>query len=38
MTENEISKQILDSAIMVHKEIGGPGLLETYYEAALACE
>ena len=38
MTENEISKQILDSAIMVHKEIGGPGLLETCYEAALACE
>ena len=38
VTENEISRHILDAAIMVHKEIGGPGLLEGYYEAALACE
>lgn len=38
MSENEISEQILDSAIAVHKEIGGPGVLESYYEAALACE
>ena len=29
---------ILDSAIAVHKEIGGPGVLESYYETALACE
>ena len=35
MTENEISKIILDSAIEVHKAIGGPGLLESYYENAL---
>ena len=38
MTENEISKEILDAAIAVHKSIGGPGVLESYYEAALACE
>ena len=38
MTENEISAVILDAAIAVHKEIGGPGVLESYYEAALTCE
>ena len=38
MTENEISKEILDAAIAVHKTIGGPGVLESYYEAALAYE
>ena len=38
MTENEISAVILDGAIAVHKEIGGPGVLESYYEAALVCE
>ena len=38
MTENEISGQILDAAIAVHKEIGGPGVLESYYETALAYE
>lgn len=38
MTENEISAVILDAAIAVHKGIGGPGVLESYYEAALACE
>lgn len=38
MLENEISAQILDSAIVVHKTLGGPGLLESYYENALACE
>ena len=38
MTENEISGQILDAAIEVHKEIGGPGVLESYYETALAYE
>ena len=27
MEENEISKQILDAAITVHKTVGGPGLL-----------
>jgi GxxExxY protein len=34
MTENEISKLILDSAIAVHKELG-PGLLESVYEVVL---
>ena len=38
MTENEISAVILDAAIAVHREIGGPGVLESYYEAALTCE
>ena len=38
MTENEISSQVLDAAISVHKEIGGPGVLESYYEMALAHE
>jgi GxxExxY protein len=37
MTENEISKVILDSAIVVHKELG-PGLLESVYEIVLAYE
>lgn len=35
MSENEISKIILDAAIEVHKTLGGPGLLESYYEIAL---
>jgi GxxExxY protein len=38
MTENEISKVIVDAAIEVHREIGGPGLLEGVYEEALAEE
>ena len=29
MCENEISRQILDAAIAVHKEFGGLGLLES---------
>ena len=35
MTENEISKVIVDSAIEVHRELGGPGLLESVYEEAM---
>ena len=35
MEENEISKVILDAAIAVHNELGGSGLLESYYENAL---
>ena len=35
MTENEISKVIVDSAIEVHRELGGPGLLEGVYEEAM---
>lgn len=38
MTENDISKAILDSAIEVHRTLGGPGLLESVYEEALAWE
>ena len=38
MTENEISKIILDAAIEVHRTLGGPGLLESVYEEALAEE
>lgn len=37
MTENEISKIVVDAAIAVHRELG-PGLLETVYEVALAHE
>ena len=37
MTENEIGKLILDSAIAVHRELG-PGLPESVYEIVLAYE
>ena len=36
--ENEISRLIVDSAVEVHRELGGPGLLEDVYEEALAQE
>ena len=38
MTENEISRIIYECAIEVHKELGGPGLLEGIYEEALVWE
>lgn len=38
MTENEISRQIVESAIVVHRTLGGPGLLESVYEEALVWE
>jgi GxxExxY protein len=38
MDENEISKIIVGSAIEVHREFGGPGLLENLYEEALCRE
>lgn len=38
MTENEISRMILQSAIEVHRTLGGPGLLESVYEEALVWE
>lgn len=38
MTENEISKVIVDCAIEVHRELGGPGLIESVYEEAMADE
>jgi len=34
MTENEISKVIVDAAMEVHRELGGPGLIESVYEEA----
>ncbi|MDY0284730.1 MAG: GxxExxY protein [Bacteroidales bacterium] len=37
MTENEISKIVLDSAFVVHSELG-PGLLERVYQECLAYE
>lgn len=38
MTLNELTGEIIGAAIEVHRELGGPGLLEDIYEAALACE
>jgi len=38
MTENEIARIIVDAAIEVHREQGGPGLFEDVYEEALAEE
>ncbi len=38
MTENEISWQVVDAAIEVHRTLGGPGLLESVYEEALVWE
>jgi|TARA_B100000029_G_C16903780_1_gene715128 GxxExxY protein len=36
--EDSISKDIIRCAIEVHKTLGGPGLLESVYEEALAYE
>ena len=38
MTENEIVTIVVESAIEVHRTLGGPGLLEAVYEEALAFE
>jgi GxxExxY protein len=38
MTENPISKVIVDAAIEVHRVLGGPGLIEDVYEEALGEE
>ena len=37
MNENQISQQIIDASIKVHKKLG-PGLLESSYEECLAYE
>ncbi len=37
MNENMIGKQVVDAAVLVHRELG-PGLLETVYEVVLARE
>ena len=38
MTENEISFAVFTASIEVHRTLGGPGLLESVYEEALAWE
>ena len=37
MTENEIATIVVDTSLMVHRELG-PGLLESVYEEVLAYE
>ena len=37
MTENEIGKIVVDTALAVHRDLG-PGLLESVYEVILARE
>ena len=37
-TENEISREIVRCAIEAHRTLGGPGLLESVYEEAIAWE
>ena len=37
MTENEISRIVVDTALKIHKTLG-PGLLESVYEVVLAHE
>ena len=37
MTENQIARQVLDAAFLVHTKLG-PGLLETVFEVVLAHE
>ena len=38
INEDGVSKIVVDSAIEVHKTLGGPGLLESVYEEALVWE
>jgi len=38
MTEDEISRVVVEAAIEVHRTLGGPGLLESVYEEALVYE
>lgn len=38
MDENGLSHAIIGAAIEVHREIGGPGLLESHYEECLVAE
>lgn len=37
-TINQVSGIVIDAAIEVHRELGGPGLLESVYEEALVAE
>lgn len=38
LDENQLSQLIIESAIEVHRTLGGPGLLESVYRDALALE
>ena len=38
MNENELSRVIVESAIEVHRTLGGSGLLESIYEEAMIWE
>jgi GxxExxY protein len=38
MTENDLSRTIVEAAVEVHRSLGGPGLLESVYEEALVWE
>jgi GxxExxY protein len=38
MHENDIRKIVVNASIEVHRTLGGPGLLESVYEGALAWE
>lgn len=38
ISENQISRHIVECAIEVHRTLGGPGLLESVYEEALVWE
>ena len=38
MDLNELTGEAIGAAIEVHRVLGGPGLLEEFYETALACE
>ena len=38
LSENQISRHIVECAIEVHRTLGGPGLLEKVYEKALVWE
>jgi GxxExxY protein len=38
VNENELSYLIIGAAIEVHRELGGPGLLESLYEEAICYE
>lgn len=38
MDENELSKIVVNAAVEVHRTLGGPGLLESVYQEALAWE
>lgn len=38
LTENEISRHVVEASVEVHRALGGPGLLESVYEEALLWE